>query len=79
MQLLDVEDFLGKCKRQGIAVDFVTTHLYPTCPECQTNATQARPDCFAELVLESSRVAENHGLPFLLTEFVSAIFPVSCC
>ena len=79
MQLLDVEDFLGKCKRQGIAVDFVTTHLYPTCPECQTNATQARPDCFAELVLESSRVAENHGLPFLLTEFVSAIFPFSCC
>jgi xylan 1,4-beta-xylosidase len=69
MQLFDVEDFLSRCEAQDIAVDFVTTHLYPTCPECQTNATHARPDCFAELVLESSRVAERHKLPFLLTEY----------
>ena len=33
MQLFDVEAFLGNCTAQGIAVDFVTTHLYPTC-EC---------------------------------------------
>jgi hypothetical protein len=69
MQLFDVEDFLSRCKALGIAVDFVTTHLYPTCPECQTNTTQARPDCFSELVLQSSRVARRHGLPFLLTEY----------
>eukprot|EP01052_Picozoa_sp_SAG31_P024173 SAG31_NODE_2039_length_6594_cov_7.103926_4_plen_621_part_00 len=73
MQLFDVEDFLGKCKAQGIAVDFVTTHLYPTCPECQTNTTQARPDCFSELVLQSSRIAKRHGLPFLLTEYNSGL------
>ena len=43
MQLFDVEYFLGNCSERGIAVDFVSTHLYPTCPECQLNATQARP------------------------------------
>jgi beta-xylosidase len=69
MQLFDLEDFLVKCKAEGIAVDFVTTHLYPTCPECQSNTTQARPDCFSELVLQSSLVAKRHGLPFLLTEY----------
>ena len=46
----------------------VARNRYPTCPECQTNDTRARPDCFAELVLESSRIAKRHNLPFFLTE-----------
>jgi len=45
MQLFDVADFLAKTKAQNIALDFVSTHLYPTCPECQANSTAARPDC----------------------------------
>jgi hypothetical protein len=44
----------------------VTTHLYPTCPECQQNDTATRLDCFAELVLASQKVALARGVTVFL-------------
>lgn len=35
----------------------------------QTNQSAGRPDCFAELILQSQAIAKKHKLPFLLTEF----------
>ena len=73
MQMLWVPDFIAACKGNATSppmpVDFVSSHLYPTDPECQTDAATKDPDCFAHLILAAQKQAEDAGLPFLVTEY----------
>ena len=69
MQTLDVAEFIANASAYNIPVDFVSSHYYPTDPQCQTNETKSNIDCFADQVLTAQRHARNAGLPFLLTEY----------
>lgn len=71
MQLFQVENFIKNCSAwsPSIPIDFITTHLYPTCPECQTDELRGNPDCFSDLIMQAQAVAAKHKLPFLLTEY----------
>ena len=69
MQTLDVPEFIANASAMKIPVDFVSSHYYPTDPQCQTDATKAHIDCFAEQVLAAQRHAHKAGLPFWLTEY----------
>eukprot|EP00930_Biecheleria_cincta_P000834 TRINITY_DN102029_c0_g1_i1.p1 TRINITY_DN102029_c0_g1~~TRINITY_DN102029_c0_g1_i1.p1 ORF type:complete len:559 (-),score=74.99 TRINITY_DN102029_c0_g1_i1:216-1892(-) len=68
MQTLDVGDFI-KAVRNKIPIDFISTHFYPTDPQCQTQATREDADCFAHTVLAARRLAKDAGLPFFITEY----------
>lgn len=69
MQTQDVGDFIARCQQSKIPVDFVSTHFYPTDPQCQTNTTKSHVDCFSETVLAAQKLAAAADLPFLLTEY----------
>jgi len=71
MQTLDVDAFIKAVhsKSEPIPVDFVSTHFYPTDPQCQTKTTKTDPDCFAHTVLAAQRLASDAGLPFFITEY----------
>jgi hypothetical protein len=68
MQVLDVDGFIKAAAAQHIPVDFVSTHFYPTDPQCQTSATKSDADCFAHQVLGAHSLAKAAGLPFFITE-----------
>ena len=42
MQTLDVDGFITACADGQIPMDFVSTHFYPTDPQCQAGAPKAR-------------------------------------
>eukprot|EP00051_Salpingoeca_urceolata_P030108 m.8131 g.8131 ORF g.8131 m.8131 type:complete len:562 (+) comp3142_c0_seq2:333-2018(+) len=69
MQTLDVGDFIKMTKDQNMPVDFVSTHFYPTDPQCQTDDTKDKPDCFASTVLAAQQLAADASLPFFITEY----------
>jgi len=69
MALEEVEPFVAACRASSTPVDFVSSHLYPTSPICDTNATARDPDCFAHKVLSASDAVHKAGLPFFLTEY----------
>ena len=70
MQTLDVGAFLQQAASFSppLPVDFVSTHFYPTDPQCQTNATLSDPDCFAHRVLDAQATAAAADKPFFITE-----------
>jgi len=70
MQCQEVESFIADTARLGLPVDFVSTHLYPSDPEC-TNTTSAsqEADCFVRVVKRVAAAAHKANLPFYLTEF----------
>ena len=54
MALEEVEPFVAACRASSTPVDFVSSHLYPTSPICDTNATARDPDCFAHKALSAA-------------------------
>ena len=44
MQLLDVEDFIQACAAKNIPYDFVSTHMYPTDPQCSRDPQSWSPN-----------------------------------
>ena len=69
MQTLYVAEFIEAARKQELPVDFITTHLYPTDPQCRTNETAHERDCFAVLAQDAQQAASKSGLPFFLTEY----------
>eukprot|EP00928_Gymnodinium_smaydae_P066544 TRINITY_DN49537_c0_g1_i1.p1 TRINITY_DN49537_c0_g1~~TRINITY_DN49537_c0_g1_i1.p1 ORF type:complete len:532 (-),score=72.86 TRINITY_DN49537_c0_g1_i1:69-1664(-) len=67
-QTESVDDFIQAVQNK-IPVDFVSTHFYPTDPQCQTQTTKNDPDCFAHTVMAAQKSAEKAGLPFFITEY----------
>ena len=53
MQTLDVAEFIAACADGDMPVDFVSSHFYPTDPQCQTNETKDDIDCFTEICVLS--------------------------
>lgn len=66
MQVLHVEDFVNAARAAELPVDFVSTHLYPTDPECPPGDVH----CFTRLIHEArDLVRERTGAEFLITEY----------
>ena len=72
MQTLNVGDFVSAANAAQIPYDFVSTHLYPTDPEC----VPGDASCFASLIA-SAREHVRTGAPwaeFLITEYNAGLF-----
>jgi len=71
-QLEDVAEFASACDGGKIPYDFVSTHHYPSDPQCP-HGNDWDPDCFTNNVLKS-RHSVPESTPFYLTEY-----NVGCC
>lgn len=74
MQTQHVQDLIADTRRLGLPIDFVSTHFYPSDPNCTSaNASESPlamdPDCFAKVLLKARSFANEAGLPFLITEY----------
>ena len=75
MQLLNVADFIEVANKMQIDFDFVSTHMYPTDPQCTRPSKPGeappawRPDCFTDHVKNASKIAKAAGKPFYMTEY----------
>jgi xylan 1,4-beta-xylosidase len=73
-QVQHVADFAAAADAAAIPYDFVSSHMYPTDPQCpQTLAGGWSPDCFTEHV-KAARASLPASTPFYLTEY-----NVGCC
>jgi xylan 1,4-beta-xylosidase len=70
-QLKNVKDFVDQCKALDIPFDFVSTHMYPTDPQCKRGAGWD-PDCLTNNVKEARQSVADY--PFFMTEY-----NVGCC
>lgn len=69
MQVQHVEGFVDAAQAAGLPIDFVSTHLYPTDPECPSGA-QGDPDCFTRLIHNARDIVRNKtNASFLITEY----------
>lgn len=69
MQVLHVADFVQAVQAANLPMDFVSTHLYPTDPQCPKGA-DADVDCFTRLIHEARDVVRNlTDVEFLITEY----------
>ena len=75
MQTQHVQDLIADTKRHGIAIDFISTHFYPSDPNCtkpgvgMNGISGDDPDCFAKVLKTAHSFAAEAGLPFLITEY----------
>ena len=66
-QLGHITDFVNECTTNSLPCDFVSSHLYPSDPQCpQTNETWD-PSCFSRLVKEA-RAKVPPAMEFFVTE-----------
>ena len=76
-QTQHVQDLITDTKRLGIHIDFISTHFYPSDPNCTSNKTAVNgisgddPDCFAKVLNKAQSFAAEAGLPFLITEYAA--------
>lgn len=77
MQTQYVSDFIDATKKANLPVDFISTHFYPTDPECRTNDTIHARDCFVSMTQHAADVAAASGIPFFLTEYNNGLGPTS--
>jgi xylan 1,4-beta-xylosidase len=67
MQVLHVADFVDAVQAAKLPLDFVSTHLYPTDPECPDASDL---DCFKRLIHEARDYVRQHtSVPFYITEY----------
>lgn len=57
--------FYRDAKLQGTPPDFISSHFYPSDPQCD----KRKIDCFAELVNAANDAVQTSGIPFYMTEF----------
>lgn len=76
MQVLHVEDFIDAAQAADLPIDFVSTHLYPTDPECPGGKHSklpgnGDPDCFTRLIHGARNITRKKvpGAEFLITEY----------
>jgi len=73
LQTLHVGDFVRSAQKNKIPFDFVSTHLYPTDPQCGANNLT----CFERMILAASATVKNlsnHQVEFLVTEYNAGLF-----
>ena len=70
-----MQDLIAETSRLNIDIDFISTHFYPSDPNCTSNKTEyngisaSDPDCFAKALNKAQSFAAEAGLPFLNTEY----------
>jgi hypothetical protein len=67
MQTQFVPDFIANATASGIPFDFVSTHFYPTDPQCQHGPMRANQDCFVDMVTTAQAAAAKAQKPFYLS------------
>ena len=75
-QLQHVTDFITHATEANIPFDFVSTHMYPTDPQCPGGRGQGKnwgPDCFNDNV-KKLRASVDPKIPLYITEY-----NVGCC
>lgn len=74
MQLINAAEFVTACQtaEPPIPFDFVSTHMYPTDPQCPQKGNWG-PDCLPSKVKEL-RAKIDTKIPLLITEY-----NVGCC
>lgn len=66
MQCLYVKEFVDNCTAANLTFDFVSTHLYPSDPECAINDVS----CFTRMITTArDYVRSNSKAEFLITEW----------
>jgi len=66
MQVLNVAEFVRAAQAANLPFDFVSTHLYPTDPECRFGEMS----CFTRMIADARDfVRKNSGAEFMITEF----------
>jgi xylan 1,4-beta-xylosidase len=66
MQCLYVKEFVDNCTASNISFDFVSTHLYPSDPECGINDVS----CFTRMITTARDYVRSHSnAEFLITEW----------
>eukprot|EP00947_MAST-08B_sp_MAST-8B-sp1_P006098 g6098.t1 len=73
MQLQHVEDFIEAADKIKAPYDFVSTHMYPTDPQCGQGDNWG-PDCLPDAVKKAHAFTAKAGVPLYLTEY-----NVGCC
>jgi len=71
-ELLDAVKFVSHARAMGAPFDFVSTHIYPTDPECPTGENWG-PECLPSRV-KALRAALDPAVPLFITEY-----NVGCC
>jgi hypothetical protein len=72
-RLEDLQGFISHAQAIGAPFDFVSSHMYPTDPQCPTGENWG-PDCLPDHVKAAAKVVEQTGADFYLTEY-----NVGCC
>lgn len=72
-RLGDLSDFITHAQSIGAPFDFVSSHMYPTDPQCPTGENWG-PDCLPDNVKAAKKIVEATGADFYLTEY-----NVGCC
>ena len=72
-RLGDLSDFITHAQAIGAPFDFVSSHMYPTDPQCPTGENWG-PDCLPDNVKAAKKIVEGTGAAFYLTEY-----NVGCC
>mmetsp|Transcript_44985 Transcript_44985/g.106848 ORF Transcript_44985/g.106848 Transcript_44985/m.106848 type:complete len:629 (+) Transcript_44985:110-1996(+) len=71
LQTLHVSDFMRLAKEAGVPFDFVSTHLYPTDPQCGANNLT----CFERMIMAARDAVKKHSsAEFLVTEYNAGLF-----
>jgi len=73
LQTLHVGDFVRFAQKDSIPFDFVSTHLYPTDPQCGPHNLT----CFERMILAARnevKTLATHEVEFLVTEYNAGLF-----
>ena len=67
MQLGHISDFVNECSTGSLPCDFVSSHLYPSDPQCGQTKESWDPSCFSRLI-KGARAKVPASMEFFVTE-----------
>jgi hypothetical protein len=86
-QLQHISDFVDQCNANSLPCDFVSSHLYPSDPQCPQTVSGWDPSCFSRLV-KAARASVPTHMEFFVTEMSvtvkyhhgrGPVLTVDCC
>ena len=67
MQLQHITDFVNECSTGSLPCNFVSSHVYPSDPQCPQTMEAWDPSCFSRLV-KTARAKVPESMEFFITE-----------
>ena len=72
MQLGHISDFVNECNTGSLPCDFVSSHLYPSDPQCGQTKESWDPSCFSRLI-KGARAKVPASMEFFVTTVTSVV------